>query len=431
MSKLSNAIAGPAYGANPIDQTRPDAPELAKFGQYSIGVQTIALCHKNQLDVLSIDKDNQSPLYDRPLTLEVWYPTQNTPSKRGEYKNVYLRDGETTVTLTGRAQRNALPFKETNAFPLIIISHGYPGNRFLMSHLGENLASKGYVVVSIEHTESTYENKAAFGSTLVNRPLDQMFVLNEIARLSQQPQHFLKGLVDTENTGLIGYSMGGYGALVSAGAGVTQKCIDYDWSAPNGSLKVHKARSQTHADLIDPRLKAVIAFAPWGRNHDFWDERSLAAIKTPVMYVVGSDDDVSGYETGVKKLFEESVNTDRYLLTYQYANHNAGAAIPAPNESWQKSETLGYAPFEHYADPVWDSVRMNNIAQHFCTAFMDLKLKNKQQQADYLALISNSADCVFSVDEHSQPTQAHTYWKGFSDRSAKGLSFEFKPKNKN
>ena len=27
-----------------------------------------------------------------------------------------------------------------------------------MSHLGENLASKGYVVVSIDHPESTYDD---------------------------------------------------------------------------------------------------------------------------------------------------------------------------------------------------------------------------------------------------------------------------------
>ncbi len=52
-------------------------------------------------------------------------------------------------------------------FPLVILSHGYPGNRYLLSHFGENLASKGYVVTSIDHTGSTYADQAAFGSTLV------------------------------------------------------------------------------------------------------------------------------------------------------------------------------------------------------------------------------------------------------------------------
>nr|WP_290938142.1 hypothetical protein [Haliscomenobacter sp.] len=51
----------------------PDAPELAKRGAYSVGVQTINLLHKNQLNVLK-HKDGVTPTYDRPLTVEVWYP---------------------------------------------------------------------------------------------------------------------------------------------------------------------------------------------------------------------------------------------------------------------------------------------------------------------------------------------------------------------
>lgn len=423
---MVGAVVSSTLLANPIDQIRPDAPELAKFGEYSIGVQTVTLSNKNQLDLLSISKDNQSPRYDRPLTLEVWYPTSSSPSQRGEYKDVYLRDGTTKVTLTGRAQRNAAPIKTTQAFPLIIISHGYPGNRFLMSHLGENLASKGYVVASIDHTESTYENKKAFGSTLVNRPLDQMYVLNEMERLSKTAGHFLEGLVNANQTGLVGYSMGGYGAVISAGAGVTQKSIDYSWGAVNGSLSAHKAGSKTHSDLLDSRLKAVVAFAPWGKNHDFWDKKGLEGIKIPMMYIAGSDDDTSGYDSGVKSLYEESVNTDRYLLTYHFANHNAGAPMPAPKESWEYSEAIGFAPFEHYADPVWDSVRMNNIAQHFSTAFMDVYLKNQQEKAAYLDLTPHSKDGVYSLDEQKTPTKQHTYWLGFPNESAKGLSLEFK-----
>ena len=433
MFKFSTAVAGIVASstllANPIDQVRPDAPELAKFGKYSIGVQTVSVSHKNQLDVLSMDKDGESPRYDRPLTLEIWYPTQSSPLERAEYKDVYLRDGVTKITLTGRAQRDALPIKTTNAFPLIILSHGYPGNRFLMSHLGENLASKGYVVASIDHTDSTYENKKAFSSTLLNRSFDQMFVLNEMERFSKQPGHFLQGVVNADQTGLIGYSMGGYGAVISAGAGVTQKSIDYSWGVPNGALNVHKAASQTHSDLIDSRLKAVVTFAPWGKNHDFWDKQGLAGIKIPMLYIAGSDDDVSGYEKGVKSLYEGSVNTDRYLLTYHFANHNAGAPMPAPKESWEYSEALGFAPFEHYADPVWDSVRMNNIAQHFSTAFMDTYLKNQKEKMRYLDLTAQSAEGVYSLDEQKKPTEQHSYWLGFANKSAKGLSLEFKARN--
>jgi dienelactone hydrolase len=120
---------------------------------------------------------------------------------------------------------------------LVIISHGYPGNRFLLSHLGENLASKGYVVVSIDHTDSTYNDQGAFGSTLLNRPLDQLFVLNEMARLnSSDGGTGLKGLVNADLTALIGYSMGGYGVVNTLGGGFTAASVQYPWGTPGEAL---------------------------------------------------------------------------------------------------------------------------------------------------------------------------------------------------
>ena len=110
--------------------------------------------------------------------------------------------------LTGMAVRDAAPAGSDTAYPLVVISHGYPGNRYLMSHLGENLASKGYVVASIDHADSTYEDQKAFASTLYHRAPDQRFVLDQLASLNQQADHFLFGMVNAENTGLIGYSMG-------------------------------------------------------------------------------------------------------------------------------------------------------------------------------------------------------------------------------
>jgi len=147
--------------------------------------------------------------------------------------------------LRGRAVRDAAPAPAGGPFPPLIVSHGYPGNRFLLCHLAENLASKGYVVASIGHTDSTYD--------------------------SQGP--------------------------------------------PAG----------------------------------------LAGIKTPVLFIAGSVDDVSGYAPGVRNLFEGAVNAPRYLLTFENANHNAGAPMPAPHETWTSVAHLNFVPAEHYSDAVWDN----------------------------------------------------------------------------
>lgn len=255
--------------ANAIDQIRPDAPALAQYGAYPIGVQTLDVTIPDAIDVVNV-KGNTTPIYDRPLTLEVWYPAADGTEQGGTYTAI-LRDGATEVTLSGRAARDAQPASGTR-FPLVIISHGYPGNRFLMSHLGENLASKGYVTVSIDHADSTYSDQAAFGSTLYNRPFDQSFVLNYMADLKGP----LGDIVDADHAGVVGYSMGGYGALIFGGAGVTQASTEFSWGAPIDLLEAHLAMSDRHEALMDDRVKAIIAIGPWGNNAGFWDAGGIA-----------------------------------------------------------------------------------------------------------------------------------------------------------
>ncbi|WP_136659525.1 dienelactone hydrolase [Nitratireductor sp. XY-223] len=413
---------------NRVDLIRPDAPALAAHGDSPIGVRTVQITNPGQIDILKVEDGKDLPRYDRPLTLEVWYPAAIGTGYEGVYKDVLLRDGVTKVDLKGRAVRDAEPAKPESAYPLIVVSHGYPGNRFLMSHLGENLATKGYVVVSIDHTESTYDNRAAFGSTLVNRSIDQTFVVDAVDRMSKEDGNFFNGLINADDTGLIGYSMGGYGAVITAGGGVTQASTEYEWGAPAGTLQVHLAGSDTHEALIDPRIKAAVAVAPWGMNTGFWDAAGLSGVRIPMFFIAGSDDDVSGYENGTKAIFDLSTGTDRYLLTFEYANHNAGAPIPAPTEAWQPSEHLDFIPFDHYADAVWDNTRMNNITQHFVSAFFGQYLKGDGEMSAYLDVVEKSGDGVYAVEEDGTLKPEHTYWTGFPNRTAKGLSLMRKAK---
>jgi predicted dienelactone hydrolase len=339
------------------------------------------------------------------------------------------RDGKTTVSLYGKAVRNAGADATGGPYPLIIMSHGYPGNRFLLSHLGENLSSKGYVVVSIDHTDSTYESQRAFGSTLVNRSLDQLFVLNQMAQLNtSDPGRTLQGMVNASNTALIGYSMGAYGAINTVGAGVSDYAVALPVAyggVPNGDLAIRKKGNATYEASLDTRIKAVIAFAPWGYNYGVWDAAGLAGITVPVLYVAGSVDSTSGYSPGVRSIYEGSVNATRYLLTFDNANHNAGAPIPAPKET----RTLmcgggSWVCAEHYTDPVWDNVRMNNIAQHFATAFLNKYIKSNADMDPYLNLIPNAVDGVISLNTDGTPKSDHTYWKGFAATTAVGLHLE-------
>ena len=215
----------------------------------------------------------------------------------------------------------------------------------------ENLASKGYIVVSIDHTESTFQDAAGFNSTLLNRPLDVLFVLNEIAKLSDKSSSFLFGMINADLTALIGYSMGGYGVINAVGAGYSPQATKLFASISGGSSALNRwvVGNPEFEASIDPRVKAVVAFAPWGMQRAIWNKDGLAGIRIPSIFIAGSEDDISGYEKGTKAIFEGAVNSDRYLLTYLNARHNV-APNPPPPESLKHG--LHIDEYLRYADSV-------------------------------------------------------------------------------
>ena len=412
---------------NHVDTIRPDAPALAPYGAYAIGIKTLQFVNRVQLDIVKAKPGEAIPVYDRSLTVEVWYPAEAGTGQTGTtgYHNIFTRDGKTLVDLYGRAVRDALPHAGEAPYPLVIVSHGYPGNRFLLSHLAENLASKGYFVAAIDHKDSTYSDQAAFGSTLLNRPLDILFVLNSLAELNRidDAGTGLKGMILADNTALIGYSMGGYGVVNAIGGGFTAVVVKSSLAPPNMALAQRQAGDPAYLASMDTRIKAAIAIAPWGWNSGFWDRDGLAGITVPTFYMAGSADASAGYSPGVRNIFELAVNSDRYLLTFENAGHNAAAPIPAPKETWPAPGSTVYNA-GHYMDPVWDTVRMNNIAQHFATAYLGKYLKGNAEMDSYLSLFESGKEAVWSVDAKGQPKADHTYWKGFGNRSAVGLKLE-------
>ena len=389
----------------------PDAPELSSRGEFKVGVRTLEFINEHQVDVLK-SQNGVDPFYDRPLKVEIWYPAllkANEPElvKYDQLMGQFNDPKRPLIPFTflGRARREAMPIKTEGKFPLIIVSHGYTGSRLLFTYLTENLASKGYVVVAIDHTESTFADAAGFTSTLLNRAKDDLFILNKIAELGNpDSKSFLSGIVDTDHTALIGYSMGGYGALNAAGAGYSKTAAALFASFSGGSKSI-EVRTTGHPDFlasVDQRIKAVVAFAPWGMERGVWDAEGLQGLKVPVFFVAGSQDDISGYEKGIKAIYIGAVNADRYLLTYQNARHNI-APNPPPPESLKAG--LHFDEYYRYADPVWNEERINNINQHFVTAFLGIQLK-KKDFGRYLELSENSNDKT---------------WTGFKPRSSVGL----------
>jgi len=324
-------------------------------------------------------------------------------------------------TLEGNSYRDAEILNIGKPYPLIVLSHGYTGYRTIMFYLGEHLASHGYAVAAIDHTDSTNADVdfstapfAGFMSTLLNRARDQQFVLDYLGQL-QTP---LAKMIDTNRASVIGYSMGGYGAINTVGGcynfskeGLMQFGMPEE-AVPN-LLNVFNTCNAGRTE-VDTRWKAMLAMAPWGGETNVHSAESLANISLPVLYIGGENDDIVGYEEGVKKLFEQtgSVKSKQtYLMVYENARHNF-ATHPAPKVAYATELDIG-----HYFEPAWKSETLNRINQHMSLAFLDCHVKTKAEACEYLPKREDIAQLKQADGSLTEP------WLGFQNRWGTGVKF--------
>jgi predicted dienelactone hydrolase len=417
---------------------RPDAPELAARGRYDVGVRGFTVVNPEQIDMATYSGTGAAATYDRPLPLMVWYPAlrRGKTPELTTYKD-YLGSGPGSAgtrpivpfTFPGRAMRDARPDAAGAPYPLVIVSHGYPGSNVLLTNITENLASKGYVVVAIDHTDSTHADATSFASTLRNRMLDDNFVLQEMADLTtRRSKGSLSGLVDVEKIAILGYSMGGYGAVLAAGAGLSAGFLSWApgyWKA-GPYLDLLAAGGDEYRALLDPRVKALVLAGPWGGTYA-WDAAGLAAIKVPTLCIVGDQDQTAPY-AGAQAIYNGSVSSDRWMLVHQQGDHEviANPAPPITFTNWRE--------WVHYEEPALGNTRTNNINQHFITAFLDQALKGADYSSaagDYLNPVyeysndSNRYDNPHYYDNYPAsrfaPWPDCPIWRGFPIWSAVGL----------
>jgi predicted dienelactone hydrolase len=409
--------------AAPYSQPGVDAPELAPLGAHGVGVRSITLVERAVPDVLAYDKAKGSaPLKDRTLLVDVWYPA--APGAHGA-SVVYSGSlpSETgpnaAFTVDGVALRDA-PADRRQTYPLVVMAHGYSGTPAMMAWLGENLASKGYVVAAAHHEDPPITNMSAFMAPVLLRPLDIAFLAHTLQAMAKGADPMFSSLIDPGRVALIGYSMGGYGATTVAGAALSPTLAA---QVPGGALTPYALGGAKADELHVDGLKALVAISPAGGNDSFhaWDAAGLAKLTTPSLFIVGDQDKVVGYAPGVKSIFEGAVNAPRYLLVFKNGAHSIGAN-GAPdtmraklwNEDW-------------FEDPVWRKERVIGVNLHMITAFLDLYVKGDQSRAAYLDLIPQSNDGVWPVAKtapyaaFSPGSGGVTVWKGFQRVHSAGL----------
>ncbi|MBW7460500.1 alpha/beta hydrolase, partial [Paenibacillus sepulcri] len=195
-------------------------------------------------------------------------------------------------------------------FPLVLIVHG---NHLMeqfsdegYAYLGELLASRGFIAVSVDENFLNY-------SVWANIPNQDMKVrawvllqhLQQISAFNDQAGSPFYNKVDLQNVALIGHSRGGQAVAMAADRS--------RWFASDASLK----------RLGDIRIQAVIGIAPTDKTVD----KQLAALKdTYYLTLQGANDgDVDTY-TGERQYIRSafSPGSDRFkaALYIAQANHS-------------------------------------------------------------------------------------------------------------
>jgi predicted dienelactone hydrolase len=327
---------------------RPDAPPFAARGSLAVGVRTLSL---------------EDPNRARSVQVEVWYPTKQ-PSQPGFYEAML---GKTPVKIPGVFARDA---ELLGSFPLVVVSHGQPGTRFQLAYLAEHLASRGFVVASLEHPGSTYQSltQENYITSLVDRPLDVLLAMEHI------PKEF-----NTLEIGLMGYSYGGYSVINAAGAGLDAEALaEYCTAQDEGPCFALPYVDQLVARsgiVADPRVKALVALAPYG--YPWIGKRAMQHIQVPFLVAAGEEDDVATYQRDGLQYFAQAASKDKYLLTLERARHNA--FVESPPEARASQED-----YWRCWEPVWDIERSHDITKHFVAAFFEGFLYKRDQAKTYL-----------------------------------------------
>jgi predicted dienelactone hydrolase len=333
---------------------------LAKPGPYPVGVQTMTFVDQNRKG--------------RELVTEVWYPAATPPEKQSASAEI------ATALRDAPSERKGAPY------PLILYSHGHGGSRTELIYFAYHLTSHGFVVAAMDHPGDTIY--PPFDA--VDRPLDILFVLDQFAKLTKGD---LAGIIDSEHSGVAGYSEGGLTTLEVTGA-QRDPIYHADWCAkyPTAYPRLCMPRADFekieayHAQLYpatkanepwppftDKRIRAVLPLT--GGPGPVFGDHGLTVATVPTLLMAGTADTGAPYKWAAAYVYQHLGSKDRYLLSFIGADHLFGYSATTPQK-----------PF----------------ILHFATAFFGYYLQGQEGYADYLT--------AKFVDSLNHPSDQSVAW---------------------
>lgn len=240
---------------------------------------------------------------DAALRLVIWYPASAPEAQ------VTIGPAGSPLFIAGTVARDAA-YSDGARHPLVLLSHGFGGTARQMTWLGAALARHGYVAVAVDHPGANaidgISDAGAYApwaqATDLRAALDFVLAQPELAR------H-----VDSDRVGAAGFALGGYVALLAAGArsdfshfaafcdgpGRDAMCgthfeypLDYHRRAEVLARPGLEALAAAETSGFgDPRIKALFLVAP--AFMQALDLASLARVRAPVGIVLGAADPIA------------------------------------------------------------------------------------------------------------------------------------------
>lgn len=153
------------------------------------------------------------------------------------------------------------PTAEANRNELVVISHGFSGDRTSHTHLAQGLAAQGYTVAAPTHPDiAGLESGNPTLDPFVLRPRHLSLTIDAMTTASDAP---------IDSVTVVGHSLGGYSALRLAGAdpAVGSEFADHCNQVDDGLLCSGRIETRINAvavgaTMTDARVDRIVLLAP-------------------------------------------------------------------------------------------------------------------------------------------------------------------------
>ncbi len=272
-------------------------------GSYQIGTTVLHLVDKTRMSLIV-----GNPGKIRELMVQAWYPSDS--SVKENTKATYLTNPaimkvfldeqynfqsqsviEGLKNVSTSAVLNAPVSKGQIKFPLLICSPGLGEPRSNYTALAQDLASHGYIVITVDHpyggitilpdgriltTNDDPRGGDPEGAAAVTEEWakDASFIVNQLSSPAKSDSKLVREIgkkIDFQKVGMLGHSLGGAAALEACRADSRFKaCADLDGS-PFGKIKEAGVQRPTLVMRNNP-VYSDEDLAKRGRTREQWEE---------------------------------------------------------------------------------------------------------------------------------------------------------------